>query len=715
VKEESQNIERNDSIRGIDLRSVKDGPAREIIKQLKLETENEEQFVKRVACNFQIAWSHLYNFHKQARTELAFASGHQWDEADANILRQRNAAMTTFNRTDTLVDAVVGYFTNNRQEISFMPRETTDTAVSDSLRKVNKWIEDVSKADVAEDLMFRSAYICGLGFTDTYMDYSVDPLGCPKIEFVPVYNVLYDPTARATNLEDAKWMVRFKDVPIDEFVALYPQQANKVLSEPQGVWNMGTPTASTTSSNPINALLNYSVAGENTRIQSGVMNDPQNWNEEFGFTGGYVRVITYYYTTYETVYGVVTQEPDPTDPRGYKETLRETTDYKEAKAMAAMEYETGGDVARFYLPITKRAAMRKRVAVIAGRTVLEDGPSAAGDYHWTLQACTGKYDDKVGVFYGAVRNMIDPQQWANKFLSEIIDIFRVNSKGGPIVETGAVRSMQRFNKQWANPHETIELEEGGLAKFTTRPQGQYPASLDRLLQLAVESLPDVSGVNKELMGMADRTQSGNVEYQRKQAGMVVLATYFKAVRLYHINRGKVNLNFIQKFMNGTRVLRIDSESGSELLPVLFDEDVSTYDVVVTDSPVAPNTKEKTWQQIVQILPIVQAVLPPQVMLQLMKYSPLPAKAVEEIAAAAQQAMDMQGQIQAAAKEMAKKEAAVISADAKQNQVTVDAARASSEAKLGAMELAVRREKQLMDNQNTKIDRIVNMIGGTPGE
>jgi flagellar biosynthesis GTPase FlhF len=58
--------------------------------------------------------------------------------------------------------------------------------------------------------------------------------------------------------------------------------------------------------------------------------------------------------------------------------------------------------------------------------------------------------------------------------------------------------------------------------------------------------------------------------------------------------------------------------------------VSTYDVIVDESPTSPNQKEATWAMLQQILPVVGKMLPPATWLALLKYSPLPTSAQKDI-------------------------------------------------------------------------------------
>jgi hypothetical protein len=77
-----------------------------------------------------------------------------------------------------------------------------------------------------------------------------------------------------------------------------------------------------------------------------------------------------------------------------------------------------------------------------------------------------------------------------------------------------------------------------------------------LLQYAVQAIPQVTGVNFELLGQQDIQNPGVVEAMRKQAGMTVLATLFDSLRRYRKILGRIRLQVIQTRMSDGRIIRI---------------------------------------------------------------------------------------------------------------------------------------------------------------
>jgi hypothetical protein len=46
-----------------------------------------------------------------------------------------------------------------------------------------------------------------------------------------------------------------------------------------------------------------------------------------------------------------------------------------------------------------------------------------------------------------------------------------------------------------------------------KQQAPYPQGMDRLMQFSIEALPATTGINLEMLGLADRQQAGVVESQ----------------------------------------------------------------------------------------------------------------------------------------------------------------------------------------------------------
>ena len=157
-----------------------------------------------------------------------------------------------------------------------------------------------------------------------------------------------------------------------------------------------------------------------------------------------------------------------------------------------------------------------------------------------------------------------------------------------------------------------------------------PAGFFQMMEFAISSVRDVTGISVEMLGMREADQAASLEYQRRQAGMTILAPLFDHLKRYRREHGKLMLYIIKNYLNDGRLIRIVGDEGAQYVPLALDAELE-YDIIVDDQINSPDQKMMIWQSIMPILPS----LPPQVQLALVDYAPLPTAVIEKIKEAAQ--------------------------------------------------------------------------------
>jgi hypothetical protein len=243
--------------------------------------------------------------------------------------------------------------------------------------------------------------------------------------------------------------------------------------------------------------------------------------------------------------------------------------------------------------------------------------------------------------------MRSPQMWANKWLSTAVEIMARNAKGGLMLEEGAVVDEQQFEEDWAKPGSNAYFRPGSLTggKVTPKPAANFPTDFMQMTNFAIAAIPRVTGINVEAMGLTGSNptspndpRTASQEYQRRQSATIVLAGLFDSLRRYRRMSGRLLLYLIIEFLTDGRLIRIVGTDMDRYVPLIRDPNVVEYDVIVDDAPSAPSQKELVWNSMIQMLPMLQGINPPpQVMLTLLDYSPLPASLVAKIKGAVQQA------------------------------------------------------------------------------
>jgi hypothetical protein len=547
---------------------------------------------------------HLSKWREEAKEAFGFVAGDQWSDEDKARLTEQMRVPIVFNRVAPVADSVAGLEVGNRQEIHYYPQQVGSSGKADLLSAAAKFFRAEADTEDEESDAFYDCLVCGLGVTEIRPDYESDPEGSLPTDRLDPLSVFYDPSARKRNLVDRRYCGYVEEMPITEARALFPDAEDEDL---HASWA----TVTDTERDPHDAdpLTAYNKGDELT-------------------AGGNVarrKVTVVYIEWWDREQRMMVVDP----LSGKRAEFSKEKHAKAKKRLAALGIDLPG------VEVTRKVFK----SAFLGAKVLKSGPGRVDD-EFTVNFITGKRDRNKNTWYGIVRAMIDPQRWANKFFSQIHHIISSNAKGGLMVEKTAVDNPRQFEESWADPSGITWLQDGAVTKGQVRekPAITYPGGLDKMMEYAVSAIRDTTGVNLELLGMADREQAGILEAQRKQAGMTILSVLFDSLRRYRKIQGRVLLGMIQKYVPEGRLIRIDQSGGPQYAKFVKDAAGTRYDIIVDEAPTSTNAKERAWIMITQLMPMMQHLpLPPDAWLEILKYSPLPDTLMEKIQQMMQQA------------------------------------------------------------------------------
>lgn len=562
----------------------------------------------------------IADWRREAREDFAFYNGDQWAEADRALLLRQQRPLMTFNRVAPLVNAVIGAEINNRREVRYIPREMGDLAANELLTNAGEWFRDQANAEDEDSDAFEDTVICGMGWTDTGLDFSRDPDGAPSVRRLDPLKMVWDASAVKANLEDAQHLFYVEEKPLAQWRDMFPDAGAEAL---HAGWakhgQMGE-----FSDPPV-------AAGEDERLCTIV---EARWLEQEIYYRG----------------------SDPVTGR--------MRDYSRAEGEAL--YDEGVKLLRQSRRVVRRAFL--------GATLLGavDQPLApAGQFGWE---CITGYRDKLSrQFYGVVRAAKDPQRWSNKFFSQVMFLLNSQAKGGIMAERGAFEDERDAELSWARADSITWLKNGGSQRILPKPVAQFPTGFFALFNEAREAINQVTGLSAEFIGTRAVDQAGVLEAQRRQSSLNLLASLFNSLRRYRKRQGRILLHLIQNHLSDGRLIRIVGEDKARYVPLLsqslfadhcqhllrqmLNEGVplaqaqlkialatahyrpadGEFDIIIDDAPNSPNEKERNWAILQQILPLFKELLSPEMLLDIARYTPLPATLVEQWANKAEQA------------------------------------------------------------------------------
>jgi hypothetical protein len=596
-------------------------------------------------------WS---KWRKEAQEDFEFFSGEQWSDGDRKALEDKQRPPIVFNRVAPLVNAVVGAEVNNRREVRYIPREQGDAIPNEMLTSAADWFRDQADGEDEDSSAFQDAVICGLGWTETRLDFDGNPDGDPSIMQIDPFEMLYDHRAVKPNLTDAKRVWRVRDMDCASAEEMFPGVPKTKL---HAGWAMLSEKSET-----------------HDQDKADLYESEEKADDGYEKT---VRIVECQWVEFEEYARAADPAfvPDPMNPKAQPQLVD-----MDKRQFALLQKQMPG----YPGTIARRKVVRR--AFIGGEILKrtgEDGADTTIDAPMTpnelfsYQAITGYYCKKRKHFYGLVRGAKDPQRWSNKWLSQVMHILNSQAKGGILAEEDAFTNQRDAEQTYAQPDALTFTKKGAISggKIMPKPAPQLPVGFMQLMQESKQAISDVTGLSPEFLGTREANQPGVLEYQRRQSSLNLLASLFDSLRRYRKRQGRILLYLIQNHLADGRLVKVVGKEREQYVPLMKDAISSAeYDVVVDDAPNSPNEKEKTWQIMTTILPMVKDYLTPDIGMEILRYSPLPPSMVEKLSQAVKAEQEKSAPEQDMAKQAAMQNAQV-EMEAKAAKADLDDARA----------------------------------------
>jgi len=489
---------------------------------------------------------------------------------------------------------VTGSEKKARAEYKALPRTEEDLQGSEVLEKCMKFEMDLNHGNAIYSKCFEEAAKAGISWASWEKDW--DPLrGDLILTHIHRRQMLYDPHAQHPLLDDARYLLRQKFVPVEVAKALWPKFADWFETKTT------TPTKDAFEDDTARGGELYEHTGGTGDIHGSVRQweaDKDEWLDE---DGNRVLMVECQYKVPRTALIVHHQD-------GTKEVYDEND---RSQLMALM----GG------LATIKPGVIQEVWELLmCGDLIIYNRKQEANHNHYKWVPLIAFRDDKNGHPYGLIRQMRDPQEDLNKRLSKALHAMNTTRV---IYEEGAIHDDTDIEIEAARPDSIIKLNPDSMNRVKIdRDTGMAKEQIEvaRLDRLAIQ---EISGINMETMGLETNATSGRAIYLRQAQGNTIIANLFDAFRLFKLRLGYILASLIQQYYGPGKVIRITDELGApEFMPVnqtLVDPETGKtyirnditrikYDIVIGEKPFSDTVRQAMMQQVMEMV----SKLPPDI-------------------------------------------------------------------------------------------------------
>lgn len=576
----------------------------------------------------------VQGWRQEVRESFAVYEGDQWIAEDRARQTANSMPCISVNRVKPVIQSIVGFEIQNRLNVKYVPRLSNEEqgGFNDVLNNAVSYIEQKTNADLEYTQAFMDMLICGIGATDTLLDYSKPPYdGEFKVERVFPPFLFWDPASRRKNKMDSDYVVRIKVVDRD------------LIKQEYGVDVLEDPTSLTLDGR----ILEYFQSVMAVK-QLGVVYEYQ-WRKKKPFyqVENPFRGIDPQQLAIDS--GIMTLEGVEefatmlnatvqfyADKYNFNPSLDQTfaiedkADYKNFKE--AMEF-FGIKCAH-----AKQHMYKYYRAIITGDTVISKSENYSQD-GFTVKFMTGDFSELTQYNYGLLRACMAPQRLLNQVVSDYQGFLNTIPKGGVNIERDAVNDIKGFLNTYSKARQVTIFEPGALSGGKVMPKvaPPLPQGMLEMIQYADSQIMAVCGVTPELMGMMN-TKEQNSSYMRQQIkqGLTTLSTYFDARRAYLQEQAALYIDCVRVLAEnneGRLIHNVLGETNEEYLPLLRSNIAAEYDVIIEETPMSPDQKEDTFMKLLEMQNMMLGKPNPvDLMPLIMEYAPFEQSVVKEIKA-----------------------------------------------------------------------------------
>ena len=538
-------------------------------KTKKIDPAKEEEITRTQWARYERARDngHLEYVHMAQRCD-EYYQGEQWDPDDEAVLEQEGRPALTINTILPTINTILGEQSTRRADIQFKPRRGGSEEVAHTLTKLYMQISDNNKLDWVEQQVFSDGLIMdGRGYFDVRMDFSDHVEGEIRISAKDPLDILIDPDAKDSDPKSWNEVFETKWMTLDEIEELYGKsKAERLLFVAENGMSFGPDSVEYQETRFGDTETNDDYFG------AGVPGDEEYRNVKA------LRVVERQHKKLSRTSFFV--DPDTGDQRQAPDAWKDAKIKKFAKQHG--------------LAVISKVIRKVRWTVTCDQVVLHDDWSPYKDFTIVPFFCYFRR----GRPFGAVRNLLSPQEQLNKIASQELHIVNTTANSGWMVESGSLVGMTADDLEEHGAETGLVLE---YARGTNPPTkitpNSIPTGLDRIAQKAALNIKTISGVNDSMLGTDSAEVSGVAIQAKQNRGAIMIQVPLDNLRKTRQYLAEKILNLIQTFYTEERVIQVTNEEDplkprepmviNQMTPegeIINNIMLGEYDVVVATAP-----------------------------------------------------------------------------------------------------------------------------------
>lgn len=448
------------------------------------------------------------NRFQMAMDEDYYDSEHFTAEEKA-VIRARGQAPVVYNETKSTIDWLIGTERRTRVDFTVQARNESEDAEQDAQIKTKllKYIHDANKTEFERSAVADDVFKAGLGWLEVGI--SDDP------EDEPIYTrhqswrtMLYDSLSERRDLQDSRYLFRFRMVDLDLAIAYFPDKAQQLKA---------------------------------AAVSANSQNYMEWWNGRPIEDMGYGTPMPGKYTMY--------------DSDAWINNLRERVMLIEAWYREPTKETTGLGPAAL-----DRVRMKMRCTLMTERHIIldQESPYKHNKFPFIPFWCYRRKRDNAP--YGVGRAIRGPQDSLNKRMSKVQHIL---AQSQLIAENDAfddeIMTAEEAREEFSAPNGLVLLAKGGLAKVKTDRQNDVAESHVRLMDSDTAIIRNAAGVTNENLGRDTSATSGIAVQKKADQGSVLTAEIFDNLLFGRQMEGEITISLIEQYYNQPKEFAITGE------------------------------------------------------------------------------------------------------------------------------------------------------------